>query len=158
MSNDSWSIPAPGNCPTPHGNDYDFGQPPILLALKDDRRVLVIAQKSGIAYGLDPDAEGKILWQRCVGNGGPFGGRLWGSASDGKKAYVAISDLGVRGVPDPKSPKGYRLVLDPKKGGGLYALDPATGKVVWSAPAIPCSASRTDCSPRNPLPLPRFPA
>jgi polyvinyl alcohol dehydrogenase (cytochrome) len=118
-----------------------------LLNLSGGKRVLVIAQKSGIAYGLDPDAKGKVLWQTRVGKGGALGGSQWGSASDGKKVYVAISDLGIGVVPDPKSPKRYRLVLDPKKGGGLYALDPATGKVIWSAPATPCAASRTDCSP-----------
>jgi polyvinyl alcohol dehydrogenase (cytochrome) len=60
---------------------------------------------------------------------------------------VAISDLGLSAVPDAKSPKHYRLVLDPKKGGGLFALDLRNGKIVWSAPATPCAASRTDCSP-----------
>ncbi len=48
---------------------------------------------------------------------------------------------------DPKSTKGYRLVLDPQKGGGLYALDPRTGKIAWSEPARPCDPSRTGCSP-----------
>ncbi|MGH9620622.1 MAG: PQQ-binding-like beta-propeller repeat protein, partial [Bryobacteraceae bacterium] len=144
---DACAIPIPGNCPETRGHDYDFGQPPILLTLGNGKRVLVIAQKSGIAYGLDPDALGKVLWQTRVGKGGPLGGSQWGSSSDGSKVYVAVSDLGVGAVADPKSPKGYRLVLDPKKGGGLYALDPATGKIVWSAPAAPCAASRTDCSP-----------
>jgi polyvinyl alcohol dehydrogenase (cytochrome) len=50
-------------------------------------------------------------------------------------------------VPDTKSTKGYRFVLDPHQGGGLYALDARTGKIVWSAPAMPCDASRTVCSP-----------
>lgn len=145
--NDACSIPVAGNCPEARGPDYDFGQPPIALTLNDGKRVLAIAQKSGMAYGLDPDAKGKILWQTRVGNGGPFGGSQWGSASDGTKVYVAVSDLGVGVGQDPKSPKGHRLVLDPTKGGGLYALDAATGKVVWRAPAIPCPASRKDCSP-----------
>jgi polyvinyl alcohol dehydrogenase (cytochrome) len=39
------------------------------------------------------------------------------------------------------------LVLDPHKGGGLYALDTRTGKILWAAPAAPCVGSRTDCSP-----------
>ncbi len=145
--NDACSLPVPGNCPETHGTDYDFGQPPILISLGDGKRVLVIAQKSGMAHALDPDAKGRILWETRVGAGGPFGGSQWGSASDGEKVYVANSDLALSAVPDPKSPKGYRLVLDPNKGGGLYALDPRTGKIVWSAPATPCPASRTDCSP-----------
>lgn len=145
--NDACGNPAPGNCPATSGHDYDFGQPPILIALRNSRRVLVIAQKSGLAYGLDPDAKGKVLWQRRIGNGGPFGGSQWGSASDGAKVYVAVSDLSVGAVRDSKSSSGYRLVLDPKKGGGLYALNAATGKVIWSAPPIDCAPSRTDCSP-----------
>jgi polyvinyl alcohol dehydrogenase (cytochrome) len=145
--NNACSIPIPGNCPEIHGVDYDFGQPPILLSLGAGKRVLVIAQKSGIAHALDPDAQGKVLWQVRLGSGGPLGGSQWGSASDGSKVYVAISDLGLGAVADAKSPKGYRLVLDPKKGGGLYALDPATGKTAWSTPATPCAAQRTDCSP-----------
>ena len=145
--NNACSIPIPGNCPETHGADYDFGQPPILLSLGAGKRVLVIAQKSGMAHALDPDAQGKVLWQVRLGSGGPFGGSQWGSASDGSKVYVAISDLGLGAVADAKSPKGYRLVLDPKKGGGLYALDPATGKTLWSTPATPCAGQRTDCSP-----------
>lgn len=145
--NDACSIPLPGNCPETHGHDYDFGQPPILLKLSDGKRALVIAQKSGMAHELNPDARGKILWGTRVGNGGPFGGSQWGSAFDGQKVYVAISDLGVGAVHDPKSPMGFHLVLDPKKGGGLDALDPLSGRIVWSAPGTPCASSRTDCSP-----------
>lgn len=145
--NNACSIPVPGNCPTTHGADSDFGQPPILLSLPHGKRVLVIAQKSGIAYALAPDAKGKLLWQTRLGNGGPLGGSQWGSASDGTNVYVAISDLGLGAVADPKLPQGYRLVLDPKKGGGLYALDPANGKVLWRKEALPCDATLTGCSP-----------
>ncbi len=145
--NNACSIPVPGNCPAAHGSDYDFGQPPILLNLHGGKRALVIAQKSGMAYGLDPDTKGKMIWQTRVGNGGVLGGSQWGSASDQKRVYVAISDLALSAVADTKSTKGYRLVLDPHKGGGLYALDSRSGKIVWSVPATPCAASRTNCSP-----------
>jgi hypothetical protein len=80
----------PGNCPATHGPDSDFGQPPILLSLGAGKRALVIAQKSGMAYGLDPDAKGKLLWQTRVGKGGILGGSQWGSASDG--ARVALQN------------------------------------------------------------------
>jgi len=145
--NSACGVPIPGNCPETHGNDSDFGQPPVLLDLGGGKRILAIAQKSGMAYGLDPDAQGKLLWHTRLGKGGVFGGSQWGSASDGKKVYVAISDLKPNVIVDPKLPKGYRFTLDPKQGGGLYALDPATGKIIWSAPGIPCAADRTDCSP-----------
>src|SRR5215468_6079566 len=104
-------------------------KPPILVDLGLGKRALVIAQKSGMVDAIDPDARGKLLWQTRVGQGGPLGGSQWGSASDGEKIYVAISDAGLGARPDPQSPAGYRLVLDPKKGGGLYALEIKTGKV-----------------------------
>ena len=36
----------------------------------DGRRALVAGQKSGVVHALDPDEQGKILWQERVGNGG----------------------------------------------------------------------------------------
>ena len=145
--NNGCMTPQRTNCPEEKGPDYDFGQPPILVDLGGGNRALVIGQKSGMVHAIDPDRKGKILWQTRIGQGSPLGGSQWGSASDGKKIYVAISDLGIGGVPDPKSPQGFHLTLDPRKGGGLYALDLKTGKVNWNAKPIPCAATRTDCSP-----------
>jgi polyvinyl alcohol dehydrogenase (cytochrome) len=145
--NDGCGTPRRTNCPGSHGPDYDFGQPPILVNLGGGKRALVIAQKSGMAYSVDPDAKGRLLWQTRVGEGGPFGGSQWGSAADGKNIYVAISGLTVMPVRDAKSPRGFRRALDSQKGGGLVALDLKTGKIVWGAKPVPCAASRTDCSP-----------
>ena len=39
------------------------------------------------------------------------------------------------------------LAGSPEREADSHALDPGTGKIVWSAPATPCAASRTDCSP-----------
>jgi polyvinyl alcohol dehydrogenase (cytochrome) len=145
-NNGCWA-PQRTNCPQAAGPDHDFGQPPILVRLAEGRRALVIAQKSGMVHAIDPDQKGKVLWQTRAGEGGSLGGSQWGSASDGQKVYVAISDIGIGGVADRKSPQGFRLTLDPKKGGGLHALDLKTGKIVWSAKPAPCDAARTDCSP-----------
>jgi len=122
------------NCPEDHGPDSDFGQSPILVSLHNGRRVLVVGQKSGVVYALDPDQEGKILWQTRVGKGGPFGGIMWGSAADEERVYVANSDL--RGSMSP----------DPVAGGGLFGLDLATGKVSMQVPPVPCG-DRNQCSP-----------
>ena len=83
------------NCPEDHGPDHDFGQSPILVTLHNGQRELVIGQKSGVVHALDPDQEGKILWQTRIGKGGPLGGIVWGSAADQDRVYVANSDLRV---------------------------------------------------------------
>ena len=145
--NDGCGTPQRTNCPAPRGDDYDFGQPPILISLGGGKRALVIAQKSGMVYAVDPDAKGNLLWRTRAGEGGPFGGSQWGSASDGKNMYLAISGLVMKPVRDATSPRGFRLVLDPAKGGGLIALDLKTGSIVWSAKPVPCAAAKTDCSP-----------
>jgi polyvinyl alcohol dehydrogenase (cytochrome) len=140
--------PANANCPEAKGPDFDFGQPPILVGLGAGKRALVIGQKSGMVHAVDPDQKGKILWQTRVGEGGALGGSQWGSASDGRNVYVAISDMRMGAVVDTKSPQGYRLKVEPTKGGGLHALDLKTGKIVWSAkPAAMCAPDREGCSP-----------
>jgi polyvinyl alcohol dehydrogenase (cytochrome) len=145
--NNGCVAPPRTNCPASAGQDFDFGQPPILVSLGTGKRALVIAQKSGMVHAIDPDEKGKILWQTRAGAGGVLGGSQWGSASDGEKVYVAISDIAIGGAPDPKSSQGFRMTLDPRKGGGLHALDLKTGKIAWSAKPIPCAGDRTDCSP-----------
>jgi len=122
------------NCPGNHGPDSDFGQSPILVSLHNGQRVLVVGQKSGVVYALDPDQQGKILWQKRIGKGGPLGGIMWGSAADEEHVYVANSDL--RGSMSP----------DPAAGGGLFALDLATGKISLEVPPVPCG-DRSQCSP-----------
>jgi polyvinyl alcohol dehydrogenase (cytochrome) len=128
------------------GRDFDFGQPPILVGLANGRRALVLGQKSGIASALDPDREGEILWQTRLGKGGALGGIEWGSAADGQNMYAAVSDQTVTGIPDKSSPIGYRLVLDPSRGGGLFALSLSSGDKVWSANPPSCG-DRKQCSP-----------
>jgi polyvinyl alcohol dehydrogenase (cytochrome) len=126
------------NCPTPVGPDYDFGASPILFTLPGGKQIVLSGQKSGIAYGMDPDT-GKLIWKTEVGSGSALGGIEWGMAADGKRLYVAISDVinlfgEVAGLPPVTDDK-----LGPPKP-GLYALDPANGKFLWSAPApkAPC--------------------
>jgi polyvinyl alcohol dehydrogenase (cytochrome) len=123
------------NCPESNGPDHDFGQSAILVTLRSGQRVLVAGQKSGVVHALDPDLEGKILWQTRIGEGGPLGGIMWGSAADQDQVYVANSDVRFAGSG-----------LDPNKGGGLFALDLATGKISTRVPPVPCG-DRSRCSP-----------
>ena len=137
----------PANCPDKEGSDFDFGQPPILVALDGGKRALVIAQKSGVVHAIDPDAEGRILWQTRVGEGGLLGGSQWGSAADNQRIYVAISDAVLHSFVDAAAPGGHRIALDPKKGGGLHAIDLKSGRIVWSARPATCPGTRSICSP-----------
>jgi polyvinyl alcohol dehydrogenase (cytochrome) len=146
--NNACSIPGSPNCPPPAGGDFDFGQPPMLVELADGQRELLIGQKSGIAYALDPDKGGSIIWQTRIGKGGSLGGMMWSSATDGQKMYVAESDLTFKGiVPDKTSAQGFRLLPDPNQGGGLFALDIKSGDKIWSAPPPHICGDRVGCSP-----------
>jgi len=126
------------NCPEKNGPDHDFGQSPILVTLRNGQRELVVGQKSGVVHALDPDQEGKILWQTRVGKGGALGGIMWGSAADQDRVYVANSDLWFLS-------DGTRR-LDPAAGGGLFALDLADGKIMMQVSPVPCG-ERSQCSP-----------
>jgi polyvinyl alcohol dehydrogenase (cytochrome) len=59
---------------------------------------------------------------------------------------VALSDLTMAGVPDKTAPQGYRLELNPNQGGGLFALQLASGEKAWSAQPVMCG-ERKNCSP-----------
>jgi polyvinyl alcohol dehydrogenase (cytochrome) len=151
--NSGCSSPFKTNCPDSNGPDFDFGQSPILVSLGDGHRALVIGQKSGMAHGLDPDRQGEILWQTRVGQGGPLGGSQWGSAADRENMYVAVSDLSITGIVlDKTAAEGYRLTVNSKQGGGLFALKLGTGEKVWSATPPPCG-DRARCSPAQSAPV-----
>lgn len=121
------------NCPPDSGPDYDFGSPPILRSLGNGRRLLVIGQKSGVIHALDPDRQGKIVWQVRIGRGGPFGGIEWGGGADQTLAYFPLSDW-----QPSKSDEG----------GGLFALRIATGDKVWYAPPPkPACVKLPGCNP-----------
>ena len=120
------------NCPDVAGEDYDFGSSPILHTLPDGRQVILAGQKSGILYALDPDRDGELLWKVRLSPGSYVGGIQWGSAADGERVYVAISDA----------------VAERGAAPGLHAIDAADGRVQWStpAPAPPCSWGTLGCS------------
>ncbi len=106
------------NCPEEVGPDFDFSASPILTKLPNGRDIIVVPQKSGVAYGLDPDKKGEQVWQYRAGRGSAIGG-VWGSAVDAQQAYIAVA--------------GY-LTPDP---GGLHAVRLDTGERVWYTPPRP---------------------
>ncbi len=116
------------NCPQPPGPDLDFGMSPMLVEREDGKEILVVGQKSGVVWALDPDDDGAVLWSTRVGKGGALGGIHWGMASDGRYAYA------------PNSDRGAVIVdVNPERGPspGLYALDLMSGEVAWAAAAPP---------------------
>jgi polyvinyl alcohol dehydrogenase (cytochrome) len=101
-------------CPDDLGPDYDFGNAPILRTA-GGKTVIVIGQKSGDAWGLDPDKKGDVVWTRQLGlgfeNGG--GGMMWGSAADDRLAFFPVNRT------------DERL--------GLAALNLVSGEIAWRA-------------------------
>jgi polyvinyl alcohol dehydrogenase (cytochrome) len=103
------------NCPAKMGPDFDFSASPALTRLPNGRELIVIPQKSGVAFALDPDKEGVLVWQYRFGQGSGFGGQ-WGTAVDGQQAYFGVGDFF---GPQP---------------GGLHAVRLDNGQKVWSLP------------------------
>jgi polyvinyl alcohol dehydrogenase (cytochrome) len=130
------------NCPEPHGPDYDLGTSANLITLANGRRLLTIGQKSGLVWALDPDDSGRVVWSTRVGAGGVLGGVQWGTATDGKLVYAAVSDLAFKNLV-----LGQPLEMNPDQGGGLHALHPDTGAIAWSAAPAKACADRKNCSP-----------
>ena len=133
--------PGDGTSNSGTGPDFDFGASPILVTLPSGKRCLLLGQKSGMVYAVDPGTGGKLLWQARAGRGGALGGVQWGPATDGHLLFVAVSDLAFQKAKDPA-----HLTLDPKVGGGLSAFSVSSGKPVWKA-VPPVCGDRTPCSP-----------
>ena len=139
------------NCPEVKGPDFDFGSSPILVDLPNGRRALIAGQKSGVVHAVDPDKDGAILWQTRVGKGTALGGVQWGSAFDGRRVYVALSDVQpepvAAGTPGAQpSFVGQAFRLNARAGGGLFAIDPSTGQTIWTKPHPGCG-EKPGCSP-----------
>jgi polyvinyl alcohol dehydrogenase (cytochrome) len=144
------------NCPAAKGPDFDFGSPPILVSLSSGKRLLIAGQKSGVVTAIDPDRDGEIRWQTRVSRGGDLGGIQWGSASDKERIYVAISDIVSKEVRGDD--KTVAMALDPQVGGGIVALDLATGKTAWRVPPDPAACTGNPrCSPAQSAPVTAIP-
>ncbi len=118
--------PGLGSCPEPRGGDLDFGQGAMLYTATvngEARDLLAAGQKSGMFWGIDRDS-GKVVWGTQVGPGGQSGGTEWGSATDGKRLYIAITNSAFQDW--QMQPSGIIAT-----GGMWSALDPATGKILW---------------------------
>jgi polyvinyl alcohol dehydrogenase (cytochrome) len=115
------------NCLEKAGPDFDFGTPAMLVTTRAGKDLILLGQKSGIVYAVDPDREGQILWQYRAGEGSIWGGVQWGMSVDDERVYIPVSDI--------RTPKP----------GGLHAVNLATGERVWYTPPhdLLCTASGT---------------
>src|SRR5260221_2779932 len=110
------------NCPVPTSPNFDLGgSGPNLLGT-----MVGFGQKSGIFWALNPD-NGNIIWSTPVGPGSSLGGIEWGTATDGKRIYVAIADRDQ--IPYTLVPSGQKITW-----GSWSALDVLTGKILWQVP------------------------
>lgn len=115
----------PNNCPPDKGPDGDFGDGAHIeiASVHGQPKVLVGAgQKTGVYWQLDA-ATGKVLWSAAPAPDGQQGGIQWGSATDGRRIYVAEADS--LKVPY-KLPNGKTINY-----GSFLALDAVTGKMLW---------------------------
>lgn len=129
-SSDDWNVAclfvAAGveDCPVDEGKDYDFGSAPQEFTVKltggGTKTILGAGQKSGIYSAFDPDTL-NLLWAKKVGPGSDLGGMEWGSASDGKRIYVAIGNAN-------------NTPYQAGTAGSWSALDALTGRILWRRP------------------------
>jgi polyvinyl alcohol dehydrogenase (cytochrome) len=103
------------NCPTDIGPDHDFSMSPVLTKRSNGSDILIVQQKSGMAYAVDPD-KGTLVWSYRTSPGGGMGGQ-WGAAADNRQAYFSVN--GTSG----KTP------------GGVRAVNIDTGALMWSKDA-----------------------
>jgi polyvinyl alcohol dehydrogenase (cytochrome) len=139
VENDAWNVGcilANEVCPAHAGPDYDVGAGTTLVHAADGRDFIVAGLKSGHAVALDADHPEKPIWMRRLGRGGIEGGIQFALAHDKDNVYVPIADMQIHDNTKTSEPQHP----------GLYALDPATGALRWSAETINdhCTG-RKDC-------------
>jgi polyvinyl alcohol dehydrogenase (cytochrome) len=103
------------NCPTALGPDHDFSMSPVLAKRSNGSDILIVQQKSGMAYAVDPDKEGALVWQYKTSDGSGLGGQ-WGAATDGRQVYFSVNGPN-------------------RSAGGMRAVNLDTGEQIWTKDA-----------------------
>ena len=138
---DAWNVGCMvgnANCPEEAGPDYDLSASIIVAPAGKGRDMIVVGQKSGMAYGLDPET-GRIAWRQRVGHGGTQGGVHFGMAAEGSTIYVPVVDM-----EDTRDGRVYDAKVN---GAGIHALNAANGRFVWRAKADNACKGRDYCDP-----------
>ena len=129
----TWCAPATDN-QFRGGDAWDLGgSGPNVFQIgrgEDKHDVVGVGEKSGVYVVLDA-VTGDFVWNTLVGPGGDQGGFEWGTAYDGDRIYVSLTNQ--HHIP-------YRLTQNGVTSGPYYtggswaALDPETGKILWQTP------------------------
>jgi polyvinyl alcohol dehydrogenase (cytochrome) len=124
-------------CPAVNGPDMDIGNSPLLVDLPAGHRALLFGTKAADIIAIDPDAGGRLLYQVNPTGAEPGGiykagapAILWGGATDGHRAYYGLGT------------------------GGLAALEPASGRLLWRFLPTLADGSGTDYLGAAPTVLP----
>jgi polyvinyl alcohol dehydrogenase (cytochrome) len=130
------------NCPAPFGPDLDLTGPPVLIHTPKGRDILVVGQKSGDIFGLDPGLQGKVLWTTRLSRGTALtaGGFFFGMAAEGARVFVPLLDFPMTYY----SQTAAAQLAGTAPRDGLYALDAWSGRLLWSSPAQ-SYCTRTTC-------------
>ena len=113
------------------GEKWDLGGSGVnVMRLQMDghwRDVVGIGAKSGVYTLLDAKT-GQFIWNTLIGPGGDQGGMEWGTAFDGRRIYVSITNH--HHIAYNLTENG-ELTHTMITGGSWAALDPITGTILW---------------------------
>lgn len=114
----------PGSSYNP-GPIADFNMAPVLVFdPMRDMDALIIGQKSGYVYSLNPNT-GEVNWYNDIGPAGDIGGCAYGGATDGEKYYVGNANSN-------HEEWGLDLPTDDDTVGGFWsALNISTGEIIF---------------------------
>jgi polyvinyl alcohol dehydrogenase (cytochrome) len=125
------------NCPKTEGPDWDIPVSPALVRLPGGKRLIVVATKPGDVLGLDPDQRGAVKWRINVSGalagdtlppGKRLPGMMWGGAVEDGTMYYGLT------------------------GGGMAAIDIASGRVRWKTSLGESGRGASDASPATAIP------
>jgi polyvinyl alcohol dehydrogenase (cytochrome) len=119
----------------PAGGSGEFWSPAVLRALVNGKQSILVGQRSGIVYSLDPDRGGEILWQTQASDG-KSAGAGFGAAADHRSLFVPLSGLDA-------DPSGSLVAIDIKTGAKRWLTESPTPACSWGGAAEACSHAET---------------
>lgn len=124
---------ATDNCPKVEGPDWDIPVSPVLVTLRNGKRLVITATKPGDVFAVDPDRHGKLVWRV-------------NATSD--KLAIDMPQPQARRLPGMMWGGGVydgAIYYGLNRGGGVVALRLTDGKRLWRVrlPGGPKSAHAT---------------